>query len=44
VSADGIASYDYCEFTGQPPNDAAPAPLVLIPMEERATPTELKER
>jgi hypothetical protein len=44
ITAASLASYDYASFTGQAPSDAAPAPLQLIPREERITPAELQQR
>lgn len=45
ITAATLPSYDYAAFTGQAAaNDAAPAPLQLIPREERITPRELQQR
>ena len=44
ITADSLPSYDYAAFTGQAPTDAAPAPLQLIPREQRITPGELQQR
>ncbi|PRW57410.1 Adenylyltransferase and sulfurtransferase MOCS3 [Chlorella sorokiniana] len=45
ITAATLPSYDYAAFTGQAAaNDAAPAPLQLIPRGERITPRELQQR
>ncbi|KAI7842611.1 hypothetical protein COHA_003715 [Chlorella ohadii] len=45
ITAATLPTYDYAGFTGQAAaNDAAPAPLQLIPREERITPRQLQER
>lgn len=45
ITAATLPSYDYAAFTGQAAaNDAAPAPLQLIPREQRITPLELQQR
>lgn len=45
ITAATLSTYDYAAFTGQAAaNDAAPAPLQLIPRDERITPRQLQER
>lgn len=45
ITAATLPTYNYAAFTGQAAaNDAAPAPLQLIPREERITPRQLQER
>ncbi|GAB4818434.1 hypothetical protein N2152v2_005480 [Parachlorella kessleri] len=44
ITAASLPSYDYAAFTGQQLNDSAPAPLQLIPEQERITPSMLQQR
>lgn len=44
ITAANLKEYDYAEFTGQAPNDAAPKPLRLIEPSERLTPGQVHAR
>jgi adenylyltransferase/sulfurtransferase len=44
ITRDSIATYDYTAFTGgQRANDGAPAPLKVLPPEQRITPLQLRD-
>lgn len=44
ITRDNLSTFDYFEFTGQPPTDAPPVPLRLVHDKQRITVHELKDR